>query len=92
MNNTPLEFQCDIHKDCAPCPAYNPYGKCGSIGTGIHEMIDMHLMRAHGYSKDKMDGLRIASRVAGMQDIEIMVLAHQAILLFEPRTHASPDA
>lgn len=84
----PLEFQYDVHKDCTPCSNHEGEGRsCDLIGTGAHEPIDQHLMRVHGYSQDKMDGMRIAARVLGKDEIEVFVLAHMGILMFQPRTH-----
>jgi hypothetical protein len=87
MATTPREFQYDTHKDCSHCPQHAG-SKCDLIGTGIHEPMEVHLTRVHGYSQDKMAGMALAARLFGKTDAEAYVLAHQGILLFAPRTSA----
>jgi hypothetical protein len=90
---TPLEFQYDHHKDCSPCPSHAGK-KCDLIGTGVHEPIQIHLERAHGFSQDKTSGLALAARLLGKTDTEVYVLAHQGVLLFGARDESlsPPDA
>ena len=82
------DYNADVHNDCTPCPQ-GEGKKCDLIGTGIHEGIERHLGVGHGWSDDKIEGLRLGGMLSGKGDLEVLNLAHEGILLFAPRT---PDA
>lgn len=86
----------EVHKDDSHCPANdeNPT-PCPLVGTGIHEPIDAHLERVHGYSEDTIHGIRVAGCALGVPgaihpDLAAMFRVHQFILLFQ--TEETTDA
>lgn len=76
-------YNADVHKDCTPCPEAEGK-KCDLIGTGIHQPIAVHLEREHGWSPDKIEGMRLGGLLSGKGDLEVLNLGHEAILLFQP--------
>jgi hypothetical protein len=87
-----LNYNVDVHKDCSPCPSREGE-RCKKIGTGLHETIETHLRERHGWSTDKIAGVRLGGMLSGKGDLEVLHLAHDGILLFSPRdTHTPRDA
>ena len=88
----------EIHRDETPCPQDEVHvengvtiaKRCDRIGTGVHQAPDLHLMNYHGYSQDKIDGIRLGARVFGESEEKALWLVHQFVLLFQP-AHVSEE-
>lgn len=75
----------EVHKDETPCPANDRESSkpCPLVGTGIHESIEQHLVRAHDTLRSNIDAWRIWRNLPGTQIRHPLLTSEEHQLVME---------